>query len=210
MVNWKKTKECYDKEGVEWVKNAEQEAYEKWMQKVADENGNHNQDPSHPEIRYPIKRVEVIRRVRPAREGGEKEYITTSETWIGIDGLHNPEPLSLRNPQCYDKPIFVTMTRPRRDSENQFEKYKSTSESVKVYDETFSKKAAEEYLSRANKMTVSMVVWEEGRGRNPVAVHNFDDLVSRDFDDLMTGKPAENSVRKQVKKEREIEKEIAA
>ena len=36
-------------------------------------------------------------------------------------------------------------------------------------------------------MTVSMVVWEEGRGRNPVAVHSFDDLVSRDFDDLMTG-----------------------
>ena len=49
MVNWKKTKECYDKEGLDWVKTSTGE-YERWMQKVADTNGNFNSDPSHPEI----------------------------------------------------------------------------------------------------------------------------------------------------------------
>jgi hypothetical protein len=129
MANYSKTQEIFDKEvnkvsGLKYEKSGEQLSEEKWFAQVKNPNTGEffqledlravGAVPADFRIdekpkKYPVKKLDEIIRIKKA-DG--TEWLTSRQTWVGIDRFGNDMTKCFVDPELYDKPVFNYQSKP--------------------------------------------------------------------------------------------------
>ena len=196
MVNWKKTQEVYiqNGEGARFNIPSELTQQENWLKRVATAEGNFYGNPNDPKLKYPIKiPTQIIRNYVTAEN---KEYLTTIETWYGVDAIGNIKTLGVHSPQVYEYPIFTTQQFPSQTNVTVLEQRKTVERVEMKYTTPFNEETVTEAYNRSNKSEITLIVKEVGKGKAGIVVQDFDQFLNGDFYDLLNGKVTEKKIRK--------------
>jgi hypothetical protein len=208
MVNQEKTQQIYIENGLdkEYEEPMDLRKIKTWKRQVMSDGGNYRQHPDQHDTKYPIKiPTQILRNKLVSRQG--KEYLTTEETWYGVDNNFNIIHIDVSQMQAYDKPNIQVLSRPSQQDSGVAEKYKKIVNHTREYDVEFNKDTAKEAYDRSDKYTVTLLLKEVGRGRREVAAKDFDHFINADFYDILDGKSTTTQKKSQKEK---LEKEIVA
>ena len=204
MVNSEKTQQIYRENGIEneyhEPDHMDLKKIKTWRRQVMSDAGNYRQHPDEPNTKYPIKiPTQILRNKLISKQG--KEYLTTEETWYGVDSNLNIIHIDVSQIQAYDRPVIQELSRPSAQDPLVAEKYKKIVNHERQYDVEFNRKTAQEAYDRSDKYTVTLLLKEVGKGKPEMVIKDFNDFVNEDFYDLLDGKFS--------KKKDKLEKEIA-
>jgi hypothetical protein len=188
MPDFEKTEKIFDQNGLKYERPMEYNQRVKFLRQVTTEEGNFRQDPNHPEEKYPKKIPTQIIRNFVLEDG--KEYGTTQETWIGIDGNNNQRSINVREIQWYDEPTIEIEKSQNPEDTRTVTARKRAGRMKKRYTETFTKKWADDAYNRSNKLTVSLLLKEVGRGKPEEVVKDFNEFANGGFYDVINHKPS--------------------
>jgi hypothetical protein len=206
MANYSKTQELFDREpnkvpGLKYEKSGEQHSEEKWFAQVKNPNtgeffqledlravgavpGDSRKDEKPK--KYPVKKIDEIYRIKKV-DG--TEWLTSRQTWTGLDRLGNDMIKCFVDPELYDKPVFNYQSKPV-DPNDMFSKTERKAVSVmyvRAYC-TFTPKNLEQLYSTCSnpgdRKSISLVIKNEETDESPRSIPNHEDFKNRPFDEL--------------------------
>jgi hypothetical protein len=151
MANYSKTQELFNRESnkvstLKYEKSGEQLSEEKWFAQVKNPNTGEffqledlravgavpadfrkDEKPK----KYPLKKIDEIIRIKKA-DG--TEWLTSRQTWVGIDRLGNDMTKCFVDPELYDKPVFNFQSKPA-NPQDMFSKTERKAVSVMYFKE---------------------------------------------------------------------------
>jgi hypothetical protein len=207
MANYEKAQELFNREpnrvlGLKYEKSGEQLSEEKWFAQV--KNPNTGEFFQLEDLRavgavpadfrkeekpkkYPVKKIDAIIRIKKAVG---TEWLTSRQTWVGLDRLGNDMTKCFVDPELYDKPVFNYQSKPV-NSKDVFSKTERKAVSVMYVKEPtvpFTQKNLEQLYSTcsnpADRKSIPLVIKNEGTDESPRSTTNHEDFKNRPFDEL--------------------------
>ena len=206
MANYSKTQELFEREvnkvsGLKHEKSGEQLSEEKWFAQVKNPNSGEffqledlravGAVPADFRIdekpkKYPLKKIDEIIRIKKV-DG--TEWLTSRQTWVGLDRLGNDMTKCFVDPELYDKPVFNYQSKPVNPNDI-FSKTERKAVSVIFVKEPtvpFTPKNLEQLHSTCSnpedRKSIPLVIKNEGTHESPRLIPNPEDF-KRPFDEL--------------------------
>jgi hypothetical protein len=186
-MDFELTQKYYDDNKQKYEKKGDQIEWENWNKRVKDTAGNWNQNPHDRETTYPLKRYWRLARVR-AKDG--KEYLETRAMWIGVNAFGDEQPIGVVDPEMFIETKWNhRRVQDPKDRNNIISEPFGVASQVQKHkpESVFDPDKAREYYGQPHEDGCNLVVRNDTRDGSPVQVLNFEDFITKSFDELMYG-----------------------